>query len=398
VTMWVASRRLIRLMAVGLCLPVMTILQPGELSAQTPIGSQNALAGARVFGAKGCANCHAINGVGQTVGPDLAQGRLGSYYGMAAGFWNHFGGMVERMRSAGLRPQRMTPRQMEDLIAFFGSVDAFSPPGSSERGQAIFREKHCIRCHQIGGQGGVVGPNLDALGNEGPLRVAAAMWNHGAAMMGRMAQLGLERPTFSATELNDLLTYFRRASPRSRAGPVYLLPGNADEGRRLMREKKCMECHAVRGAGAGFAPDLASRSRAITLYEFAATLWNKAPAMLSVMRARGVEVPTLAASDMSDIVAYLYSVRYFRAEGNATTGRQLLASRGCNGCHRPGGREGAQPLTQVRNLQTPAAVIAAIWNHSVLVFEDPAGPSWPTITADEMSDIVAVFISQGSTR
>jgi len=396
VTRWAPSRRLYRTLG-WLCLLVMTSVPLAELAAQTPLGSQNALAGARVFGSKGCANCHAINGVGQMVGPDLAQGRLGSYYGMAAGFWNHFGGMVEVMRRAGLKPQRMSAHQMEDLIAFFGSVDAFSPPGDADRGAAVFRGKHCSRCHQVRGQGGVVGPNLDALGSEGPLRVAAAMWNHGAAMMGTMARLGLERPTFSATELNDLLTFLRRESPRNRIGPVYLLPGNSDEGLRLMGEKKCLECHSVRGTGAGLAPDLASRSRAMTLYEFAATLWNKAPAMLGVMRARGVETPTLAASDMSDIVAYLYAVRYFRAEGDPAAGRRLLATRGCTSCHRAG-REGVRQLGEISDLKTPASVIAAMWNHSILVFDDEARPSWPFITADEMADIVAVFIAQGSTR
>ena len=47
--------------------------------------------------------------------------------------------MVEVMRSAGLKPQRMSARQMEDLIAFFGSVDAFTPPGDADRGAAVLR-------------------------------------------------------------------------------------------------------------------------------------------------------------------------------------------------------------------------------------------------------------------
>jgi hypothetical protein len=55
-------------------------------------------------------------------------------------------------------------------------------------------------------------------------------------------------------------------------------------------------------------------------------------------------------------------------------------------------------LGEISDLKTPASVIAAMWNHSILVFDDEARPSWPFITADEMADIVAVFIAQGSTR
>ncbi|NIR31746.1 MAG: c-type cytochrome, partial [Gammaproteobacteria bacterium] len=34
---------------------------------------QNPLAGSRVFGAMGCVKCHAVNGLGPSVGPDLGQ-------------------------------------------------------------------------------------------------------------------------------------------------------------------------------------------------------------------------------------------------------------------------------------------------------------------------------------
>src|SRR5262249_56472378 len=47
--------------------------------------SQDPMAGARVFTAKGCEKCHAINGVGGKVGPDLAKStRPHSFFDVAA--------------------------------------------------------------------------------------------------------------------------------------------------------------------------------------------------------------------------------------------------------------------------------------------------------------------------
>ena len=47
--------------------------QPESASAQVPTGqTQSVLAGSRVFGTSGCSACHAINGLGGELGPDLA--------------------------------------------------------------------------------------------------------------------------------------------------------------------------------------------------------------------------------------------------------------------------------------------------------------------------------------
>ncbi|HEU5321043.1 MAG TPA: c-type cytochrome, partial [Methylomirabilota bacterium] len=47
--------------------------------------TQDPAAGARVFGAKGCAGCHAVRGAGGRVGPDLGRlERPRSFYDLAA--------------------------------------------------------------------------------------------------------------------------------------------------------------------------------------------------------------------------------------------------------------------------------------------------------------------------
>ena len=375
-------------------------LSPGRAQPLSP--TQNALAGSWIFGAKGCADCHAINGVGKTVGPDLGRGALRTYYELGAAFWNHYPGMAARMRSQGIEPPRVSADEMGHLIAFLTSVNNFNPLGNAGRGQAVFTRKGCVRCHQVGGIGGVVGPSLDSLGQTSSvIHLATAMWNHGPAMGDAMRRAGIARPILAAAELTDLLAYLRAGAPGPADQPLYLLPGRADWGRRWLLEKGCFRCHSVHGLGGVLAPDLARRERPFGLEQFAATLWNKAPAMRRVMQAQGIESPKLEPSQMADIVAYLYSVQYFQPEGNAVAGSALLQSRGCLGCHSLHGRGGrrAGDLARPRQAGSLTEVMAALWNHGQLLPQAAEGRvSWPKLTPEEMADLTAFFLSVGAAR
>ena len=81
--------------------------------------SQDPLAGSRVFGTKGCATCHAVNGLGGTVGPDLGRiARPRSFYDLATAMWNHLPRMVERMQQRGLARPHLGVQETADLIGF----------------------------------------------------------------------------------------------------------------------------------------------------------------------------------------------------------------------------------------------------------------------------------------
>lgn len=365
---------------------------------------QDPLAGSRVFGSKGCVKCHSISGVGGKVGPDLGRiARPRSFYDLATAMWNHLPRMTERMRQLGITRPSLDAREAADLIAFLYTVNYFDAPGHPGPGQRLFTGKRCIVCHQVDGKGGVVGPNLSFLKLVGsPIYVATAMWNHGPQMMEAMKVRGIRRPAFTGQELRDLLVYLTPAGAALQEGPVYVLPGRADSGQRLFTEKRCLECHSVGGVGSKIGPDLVGRGARRSPIEFAAAMWNKAPAMVEAMRTHGISIPQLRPDEMADIVAYLYSVRYFAEPGDVRNGWTLATSKGCLHCHAGGGERGkpASDLTRAQGLESPAAVLAALWNHAVVTPPTPAGQKspWPEFRPEEMADLVALLQSLRPTR
>jgi mono/diheme cytochrome c family protein len=309
--------------------------------------------------------------------------------------------MVSRMRELGLDPPQLAQWEAADLIAFLATVHYFDPPGDLEHGERLFREKRCVVCHQAGGLGGVVGPDLSVVAqHDSPLQIAAAMWNHGPSMVQAMQERGIERPGFTGSELIDLISYVESVSSASYQGPLFVVPGAADQGRTLYEQKGCARCHGIHGQGGGGAPSLSGRGRDQSLTQFAAAMWNKAPAMLRQMRSMGIQVPDLRADEMADIVAFLYTVRYFSEAGDPTVGRRQLQSKGCRRCHSLDGRggTGAPDLAAARGLDTPEAVISAMWNHAVIPAEEGEEAQWPGLTPPEMANFVSFFQASPDAR
>lgn len=369
-------------------------LSPSESAA---VSVQDPLAGSRVFGSKGCSKCHAVNGVGGKVGPDLGRIQANrSFSDLAAAMWNHLPAMAARMKERHQPIPNLDTAEGGDLIAFLFTQNYFAGAGNADSGKKLFSQKRCIQCHQIGGVGGVLGPNLDTIGQSGsPMNIAAAMWNHGPAMAETMRARGIERPHLNAAELRDLVAYLRAAAPGTTGEPIGILPGSANEGRVLFEQKQCTKCHGIQGKGGRIGPDLGQRGLYQNLVEFAAALWNKAPAMLTAMRIRNITVPQLNAEEMANIVAYLRSFQYFGEPGNPNRGPQILWEKQCLNCHSLDGRGGksAPDLALTKGLSSPAAVIAALWSHADLMAQ-PAPEkslSWPQLNSDEVAHLMAFF-------
>lgn len=370
---------------------------------QAPGPGQDPVAGARVFGAKGCSKCHSVNGVGGKVGPDLARiARPRSFFDLAADMWNHLDKMVPRMKQLGITRPKLDAREAGDLVGFLYTLNYFDRPGDAAAGRKLFSDKRCIVCHQVGGTGGVIGPNLDSLRQfASPIFIASAMWNHAPRMAEVMKEKGIERPSFAGEELRDLIAFLAPATGGSQEGPLYVLPGRPEVGRQLFAEKRCIECHSVGGVGGKVGPDLVEMGARRSPIEFSAAIWNKQPLMLAAMTERGITIPQLRPDEMADIVAFLYSVRYFGNAGNPPSGYAVLAQKGCLYCHAISGERGkpAGDITKYKGLDSPAAVLAALWNHTV-VTPTVAGKkiAWPEFRSQEMADLVALLQSLGQKK
>jgi mono/diheme cytochrome c family protein len=283
---------------------------------------------------------------------------------------------------------------MAHLFAYLYTARYVDEPGDRLRGQLLFSQKGCIRCHAVGGEGGKVGPELTELGPVvTPIFWAQAMWNHAPAMETHMRQMNITWPSFEDSEMNDLLAYIRR----ERAGPLReseLLPADPERGWTLFREKACIACHAIGGKGGTTAPDLgAGTPLPPTLTQVAARMWNHSPEMWADMEARDIERPAFEGQEMADLIAFLYSIRYFEITGSPIVGQGLFRGRTCGRCHgadAQGGEFGPNLREQGRVL-TPVTLAKALWSHGPRMYlrAKKLGLEWPSLQEGDMGHLLA---------
>src|SRR5690349_25139250 len=112
--------RRVRSVGIGVLLALVVLGAPGVAGAQSLFSAaHDPVAGEKLFTAKRCARCHAINGAGGTVGPDLARvARPRTFFDLAAALWNHTPKMAARMREAGLARAELDAREIGDLTRY----------------------------------------------------------------------------------------------------------------------------------------------------------------------------------------------------------------------------------------------------------------------------------------
>lgn len=171
--------------------------------------------GRAVYARHGCATCHAIRGVGGTLGPDLGKAPLyhRTVTQMAGVMWNHAPRMRALAESRGLAPGPMAGTEMLDLLTYLYSLHFLDEPGDVRRGERLFVSKACATCHRTAGDQPGIGPPLSRLkGYASPILWAEVMWSHAVNMEEKMREMGLTWPTFQDNEMVDLVTYIRSAA------------------------------------------------------------------------------------------------------------------------------------------------------------------------------------------
>ncbi len=374
-------------------------VQGGQLGAQAAgVFPGTPTTGARIFVERGCVRCHSIWGNGGTLGPDFAVVGAGrSMQQLAGEFWNHTPRMIVTLRRQGVRWPTFTEPELADVISYIYYVKLFDPPGDADLGAQWFREKRCVECHAVGGTGGHVGPALDRYARYiAPIMLAEGMWNHGPAMQGKQTERGIPIPIFAGREMADIQAYIRSMSSLRNRTVVLLQPPNPANGGRLFAAKGCVRCHGAGGRGTEYAPDLRTATLRLSVSEIAGVLWNHSFRMSAAMRARGFAFPQFRDTEMADVIAFLYYLRFNETGGDAREGVRVFARKGCTNCHALDGRRATGPdLTRAAAVRTPLGLATAMWNHAPAMFDvaQSRQVEWPGFEGDEMRDLSAFLHS-----
>ena len=159
---------------------------------------------------------------------------------------------------------------------------------------------------------------------------------------------------------------------------------DARRGAILIDDAGCLECHTVRGQGAGHepsgaAPELGSGLvPAYTVPALAAAVWNHTPSMLAGFPERRLSQANLVAKDWDDIFAYLYSTQFLEFPAEIGRGKQAFQGKQCANCHSladPALGPGS-PVAAWKPVSDPATLIYGMWTHSSYMEESGREAPW----------------------
>jgi cytochrome c2 len=194
----------------------------------------------------------------------------------------------------------------------------------------------------------------------------------------------------------DLLAYLQKV-PGSPSPSVNFQPGDPELG-RLVFEGNCETCHSFGSNTVDHKIDLVRRPAPDLLTGYVTAMWNHAPFM---RQKAGTKFPILDPGDMSNLVAYLFTARYFDEEGDADRGARVFESKSCALCHEVRRQQTRAPdLTLVTERFSSVTIAAAVWRHGPAMVQTMQQQkiTWPQFKGSEMSDLIAFLNKRLVTR
>jgi mono/diheme cytochrome c family protein len=257
----------------------------------------DAARGKQLFASKHCADCHGIADSRASGAPPVTKWQsLADPVVLVQQMWNHGAKMTAALAETKIARPALTPQELTDILVYLRNLpetrqvaSEFSFPLSGS-GAGIFQSKGCAECH-IGKLA------LESrLHNETLTGIAAAMWDHQAAM--RQAAMKQPPPQFSEEEMRQVIGYIW-------ARQYFSGFGNAAHGKKVFEEKHCATCHNDPASGA---PSLGKGRDGYSAIVMVSALWRHGPRMLEMMNQKNLGWPRFSPQQMSDLIAFLNSL------------------------------------------------------------------------------------------
>jgi cytochrome c2 len=248
--------------------------------------------------------------------------------------------------------------------------------------------------HKFGGKGGDIGPDISAKEEYlSPLILVESIWNHVPDMMEIFEEYKIERPKFNDNEIVDLASGIQSYMKTNKMPVSSHDLGDPVAGRILADKKGCMYCHSIGGNGGNLGPNFNEVNLNYSVTQIAGMMWNHADKMWEIMKREGISFPVFEEGEMADIIAYLYGLKLEDAPGNVEKGKKIVKDKGCLSCHTLQGK-GAKvsvDLATISDLDSPLAMICAMWNHSPAMQKRllEKNLDWPELTGENMADLYA---------
>ena len=322
---------------------------------------KNPIAGRNVFEEEGCMNCHAVNGVGGTIGPDFWKHIFfGNGYELISKMWNHSSKMMLMMTRSKTKRPEFTGENFRDLGNFLFFLRYLGQEGSASAGKRLFVSKKCVDCHSIGRP--IPGKiPLDSMKvYVSPVYLAQAMWNHSVEMHKKGVATRVKLPTFSKNEFADLTAYIRKASSFKSEKEIYSYPGDPAQGEKLFKEKGCYYCHVEKPVG----PNLSRFNLNESVTTIAGVMWNHSDRMAVATKGLKMPYPTFSDNQMADVISYLYFEGSPKTTGSEKLGARLFREKGCESCHQAGNHFNAPTVDKFEPFNDKYDFFAALWNHA----------------------------------